>query len=82
MELRRTDECIFSSFPFWVSFEMVDHTVRLTSIYLPQNGYKFAMTPGAQTIKFYGSLISELVLPTIKFGMAPLEVGPEFAANF
>jgi hypothetical protein len=29
-------------------------TVRLTSIYLPQNGYKFAATPGAQTIKFYG----------------------------
>jgi hypothetical protein len=23
-----------------------------------------------------------LVLATIKFGMAPLEVGPEFAANF
>ena len=28
------------------------------------------------------SLMSELVLATIKFGMAPLEVGPEFAANF
>ena len=28
------------------------------------------------------SLISELVLATITFGMAPLEVGPEFAANF
>jgi hypothetical protein len=28
------------------------------------------------------SLMSELVLLTIKFGMAPLEVGPEFAANF
>ncbi len=28
------------------------------------------------------SLISELVLATIKFGMASLEVGPEFAANF
>ena len=26
--------------------------------------------------------MSELVLATIKFGMAPLEVGPEFAANF
>jgi hypothetical protein len=28
------------------------------------------------------SLISELVLATIKFGMAPLKVGPEYAANF
>jgi hypothetical protein len=28
------------------------------------------------------SLISELVLATIKFGMASLEVGPEFAAIF
>ncbi len=28
------------------------------------------------------SLMSELVLATIKIGMAPLEVGPEFAANF
>jgi hypothetical protein len=28
------------------------------------------------------SLMSELVLATIKFGMAPQEVGPEFAANF
>ena len=28
------------------------------------------------------SLMSELVLATIKFGMAPLEVDPEFAANF
>jgi hypothetical protein len=28
------------------------------------------------------SLMSELVLATIKFGMASLEVGPEFAANF
>jgi hypothetical protein len=27
------------------------------------------------------SLMSELVNATIKFGMAPLEVGPEFAAN-
>jgi hypothetical protein len=29
-------------------------TVHLTSIYLHQNGYKFAATPGAQAIKFYG----------------------------
>jgi hypothetical protein len=28
------------------------------------------------------SLVIELVGVTIKFGMAPLEVGPEFAANF
>jgi hypothetical protein len=28
------------------------------------------------------SLMSELVLATIKSGMASLEVGPEFAANF
>jgi hypothetical protein len=28
------------------------------------------------------SLMSELVLATVKFGMASLEVGPEFAANF
>jgi hypothetical protein len=28
------------------------------------------------------SLMSELVLQTIKFGIAPLEVGPEFAASF
>jgi hypothetical protein len=28
------------------------------------------------------SLMSELVIATIKFGMAPLDVGPEFAANF
>ena len=28
------------------------------------------------------SLMSELVNATIKFDMAPLEVGPEFAANF
>jgi hypothetical protein len=28
------------------------------------------------------SLMSEQVLATIKFGMAALEVGPEFAANF
>jgi hypothetical protein len=28
------------------------------------------------------SLMSELVLATIKFGMASLEVGPEFAAIF
>ncbi len=27
-------------------------------------------------------LMSELFLATIKFGMASLEVGPEFAANF
>ncbi len=26
--------------------------------------------------------MSELVLATIKFGMASLEVGPEFTANF
>ncbi len=28
------------------------------------------------------SLMSDLVLATIKFGMESLEVGPEFAANF
>jgi hypothetical protein len=28
------------------------------------------------------NLLSELVLATIKFGMASLEIGPEFAANF
>ncbi len=28
------------------------------------------------------SLVIELVGATIKLGMAPLEVGPEFAANF
>jgi hypothetical protein len=28
------------------------------------------------------SLMSELVNATIEFGMALLEVGPEFAANF
>jgi hypothetical protein len=28
------------------------------------------------------SLMSELVNATIKFVMVPLEVGPEFAANF
>jgi hypothetical protein len=28
------------------------------------------------------NLMSELVNATIKFGMAPLEVGTEFAANF
>jgi hypothetical protein len=28
------------------------------------------------------SLMSELVLAIIKFGMALLEVGPEFAASF
>jgi hypothetical protein len=28
------------------------------------------------------SSMSELVLATIKNGMAPLEVGPEFAPNF
>jgi hypothetical protein len=28
------------------------------------------------------SLVIELVGATIKFGMAPLELGPEFAANF
>ena len=28
------------------------------------------------------SLMSELVIATIKFGMAPLKDGPEFAANF
>jgi hypothetical protein len=28
------------------------------------------------------SLMSELVNATIKFGMASLEIGPEFAANF
>jgi hypothetical protein len=28
------------------------------------------------------SSMSELVLALIKNGMAPLEVGPEFAANF
>jgi hypothetical protein len=28
------------------------------------------------------SLVIKLVGATIKFGMAPLEVGPEFAANF
>jgi hypothetical protein len=28
------------------------------------------------------SLMSELVNATIKFGMAPLELGPEFAASF
>jgi hypothetical protein len=28
------------------------------------------------------SLVIELVGATIKFGMAPLEVGHEFAANF
>jgi hypothetical protein len=28
------------------------------------------------------SLVIELVGAIIKFGMAPLEVGPEFAANF
>jgi hypothetical protein len=28
------------------------------------------------------SLMSELVNATIQFGMAPLDVGPEFAANF
>ena len=26
--------------------------------------------------------MSKLVITTIKFSMAPLEVGPEFAANF
>jgi hypothetical protein len=28
------------------------------------------------------SLMRELVNATIKYGMAPLEVGPEFAPNF
>jgi hypothetical protein len=28
------------------------------------------------------SLMSEVVNATLKFAMAPLEVGPEFAANF
>jgi hypothetical protein len=28
------------------------------------------------------SLMSELINATLKFVMAPLEVGPEFAANF
>ncbi len=60
-------------------------TVRLTSIYLPQNGCKFAATPDAQTKKIMvarTTLMSELVFATIKFGMASLEVSPEFAANF
>jgi hypothetical protein len=58
----------------------------LTSIYLPQNGCKFAATPDAHKptniMVARTSLMSELVLATIKFGMASLEVGPEFAANF
>jgi hypothetical protein len=54
-------------------------TVRLTSIHHPQIEGKFTATPGGLTTILYGSrtsLFSELVLPTIKYGMAPLEVGP------
>ncbi len=38
--------------------------------------------PNVTVMVALNSLMSELVNATIKFGMAPLEVGPELAANF
>ncbi len=59
-------------------------TVRLTSIVHPQIEGKFAVTPGGLTDYFMVELTSsmiELVNATIKYAVAPLEVGPEFALN-
>jgi hypothetical protein len=62
----------------------MEPTVRLTSINHPQIGGKFTTTPGELTNFFMvarTSSMMELVLPIIKYGLAPLEVGPEFALN-
>jgi hypothetical protein len=59
-------------------------TVRLISINHPQIGGKFTATPGELTNFFLvarTSSMMELVLPIIKYGLAPLEVGPEFVPN-
>jgi hypothetical protein len=59
------------------------HTVHLISIHNPQIEGKFTKTPGGLTnIVAKTSLLSELVLPIIKYAIAPLEVGPEFALNW
>jgi hypothetical protein len=57
-------------------------TVHLTSIDHPQIEGKFTVTPGGLTNLFMvarTSSMMELVLPIIKYGIAPLEDGPEFA---
>ena len=60
-------------------------TTRFTSIDHPQIGGKFTATPGGPTSVFFlvarTSSVLEPVLPIIKYAVAPLEVGPEFAPN-
>jgi hypothetical protein len=59
-------------------------TVCLDSIYHPQIEDEFITTPGVLTSIFMvarTSLMCELVLATINFVLAPLEVGPEFTFN-
>ncbi len=67
--------------PFWTTSLT---TVHLTSIYNPQIEDKSHMTAAGLTNLFMlarTSLLSELVLATIKKVMAPLEVGQTFGIN-
>ena len=60
-------------------------TVCLTSIYHPQIGGKFTATPGVLTNIFYGCIhqLNEWTSKrNLKFAVAPLEVGHEFAPNY
>ncbi len=60
------------------------YTVRLTSIYSPQIEDKSHVTAAGLTNLFMlarTSLLSELVLATIKKVVAPLEVGQTFGFN-
>ncbi len=66
------------------SFFVISSTMHLASIYLPQLGANSPQPLVHKPSNFMvarTSLMSELVLATIKFGMAPLEVGPEFVDN-